>query len=186
MRENLKRIRAAREMTQAGLAEALAQAGRPIPVASIAKIEAGDRRVDVDDLAALAEALETPIAQLLVDPDITAFKALTTHAQQTLDGVIEAIDRMEMAAINVAMFAQDHIDELTGGQRLAAKDWVTMGPERLIEEYKEHWLRESAAERDWQERTNSKPTLEDLESGEFWEYYRQTWEFGNVEHPEAP
>lgn len=54
-------------MTQAELAKALAEkVEHPIPVSSIGRIESGDRRVEVDDLMALAIALGvTPISLLL-------------------------------------------------------------------------------------------------------------------------
>lgn len=53
-------------MTQAELAKVLANNDHPIPVSSIGRIESGDRRVEVDDLMALAIALGvTPVALLL-------------------------------------------------------------------------------------------------------------------------
>ncbi len=53
-------------MTQADLAEALASNAHPIPISSIGRIENGDRRIEVDDLMALAVALGvTPVALLL-------------------------------------------------------------------------------------------------------------------------
>lgn len=66
--ENVRRIRADTRTTQAELARRLAENGRPIPVASIGRIESGERRVEVDDLVAIAIALGvTPLALLLPD-----------------------------------------------------------------------------------------------------------------------
>lgn len=63
---NIGRVRFAREMTQQALSDRLTQLGRPIPTSSIGKIEAGLRTVDVDDLMALALALEvSPLGLLL-------------------------------------------------------------------------------------------------------------------------
>jgi len=63
---NLKRIRTSAGITQAQLSERLSQMGHPIKTASIGKIESADRRVEVDDLMALALALDTsPLALLL-------------------------------------------------------------------------------------------------------------------------
>jgi transcriptional regulator with XRE-family HTH domain len=63
---NLRRIRRQREMTTAQLSRRLAELGQPIQDTGITKIEKGERRVDVDDLMALALALGvTPNALLL-------------------------------------------------------------------------------------------------------------------------
>lgn len=62
--ENLKRARG--EMTYAELSRRLEAVGRPIPPLGLRRIEAGDRRVDVDDLMALALVLNmSPLALLL-------------------------------------------------------------------------------------------------------------------------
>lgn len=64
MMENLKRARG--EMTYAELSRRLEAVGRPIPPLGLRRIEAGDRRVDVDDLMALALVLNvSPLALLL-------------------------------------------------------------------------------------------------------------------------
>lgn len=47
------------------LAERVTEAGRPMSASVLGKIESGARRVDVDDLAAFADALGVPPAQLL-------------------------------------------------------------------------------------------------------------------------
>lgn len=57
-------------MTTAELSRRLAELGQPIQDSGITKIESGTRRVDVDDLVALAVALEvTPNALLLPGTD---------------------------------------------------------------------------------------------------------------------
>lgn len=59
-------MRRERELTQDDLSKRLALLGRPMPTASIGRLESGDRRVDVDDLMALAYALDvSPLALLL-------------------------------------------------------------------------------------------------------------------------
>lgn len=60
VRENIREIRLARELTQAQLAE-LAQ----LPTQSITEIENGARRVNVDDLVAICRALKVRPARLL-------------------------------------------------------------------------------------------------------------------------
>lgn len=67
LRENLKRIRSEeRRYTFAELSKRLKDIGRPIPVLGLRRIEMGQRRVDVDDLMALALALDVPPVLLLL------------------------------------------------------------------------------------------------------------------------
>jgi transcriptional regulator with XRE-family HTH domain len=68
--ENVRVIRDRRGLSQQQLAARLAELGRPMQASTVAKIEVGDRRVDVDDLAALAVALNVPVARLLL-PDVS-------------------------------------------------------------------------------------------------------------------
>ena len=63
--ENIRRYRG--KLTFAELSARLEEIGRPIPVLGLRRIEKGDRRVDVDDLLAIARALDVPPA-LLVYP----------------------------------------------------------------------------------------------------------------------
>jgi transcriptional regulator with XRE-family HTH domain len=67
--KNLRAIRDRRRLSQEDLAVALAAVGRPMQRSAIAKVEKGDRRVDVDDLVALALALNVTPARLLL-PDV--------------------------------------------------------------------------------------------------------------------
>lgn len=54
---------------QRTLAERVTAAGRPMSTSVLGKVEASARRVDIDDLVALAAALEVPPARLLSDTD---------------------------------------------------------------------------------------------------------------------
>jgi hypothetical protein len=65
VRENVQRLRQARRMTFVELSAELSALGRPIPVLGLRRIETGTRRVDVDDLVALAETFGVSPAQLL-------------------------------------------------------------------------------------------------------------------------
>jgi transcriptional regulator with XRE-family HTH domain len=67
---NVKRVRQALGLTQAELSELLERNGRPIPTASIGKIESGLRKVEVDDLMALAFALDMSPLGLLLPVDV--------------------------------------------------------------------------------------------------------------------
>lgn len=69
LRHNIRRIREDRRITYVELSERLSNVGRPIPVLGLRRIERGERRVDVDDLAALAVVLDTPPVDLMVPSD---------------------------------------------------------------------------------------------------------------------
>jgi transcriptional regulator with XRE-family HTH domain len=74
---NLRRIRQERGLSYAELARRLAKIGHPILDTGLLKIEKGDRRIDVDDLTALAIALGTTPNRLLL-PDADAGHATGT------------------------------------------------------------------------------------------------------------
>lgn len=60
VRENIRYIRTDKELTQAELATVA-----DLPSQSITEIENGARRVNVDDLVAIARALGVPFSRLL-------------------------------------------------------------------------------------------------------------------------
>jgi transcriptional regulator with XRE-family HTH domain len=66
---NIRRLREARRLGHTALSQELADAGRDIAPLGLRRIETGDRRVDVDDLLALAAALEVP-PNILLMPDV--------------------------------------------------------------------------------------------------------------------
>jgi transcriptional regulator with XRE-family HTH domain len=62
----VRRLREARHLTYAELSRQLADMGREIPPLGLRRIESGERRVDADDLVALAAALNvSPITLLM-------------------------------------------------------------------------------------------------------------------------
>ncbi|MFI2761419.1 helix-turn-helix domain-containing protein [Streptomyces echinatus] len=65
VRENVRRLRESHGMTYAELSDHLHNAGCPIAVLGLQRIETGTRRVDVDDLVALAEVFGVEPASLL-------------------------------------------------------------------------------------------------------------------------
>lgn len=68
VRANIQRLREDQNLGYSKLARILEEIHRPIPELGLRRIEAGDRRVDVDDLMALAAALTVSPATLLM-PD---------------------------------------------------------------------------------------------------------------------
>jgi transcriptional regulator with XRE-family HTH domain len=69
---NIRRIRGQRGLTYVKLATQLTEAGRPIPVLGLRRIERRERRVDADDLTALAVVLGVTVQQLLDPPSCQA------------------------------------------------------------------------------------------------------------------
>ncbi|MFE7719591.1 helix-turn-helix domain-containing protein [Nocardia rhizosphaerihabitans] len=99
VRANVARHRKRLDLSYADLARRLESAGRPIPVLGLSRIEAGDRRVDADDLVALAYVLEVNPHALLVplidiragEPESVAVTGISDpvpgeHLWQWLDG----------------------------------------------------------------------------------------------------
>jgi transcriptional regulator with XRE-family HTH domain len=66
VRQNIERIRTAKRLTYVELSEQLTELGRRIPVLGLRRIERGERRVDADDLMALAVALGVNPSSLLL------------------------------------------------------------------------------------------------------------------------
>lgn len=66
---NVKHIRESQRLTFVALSERLTNVGRPIAVLGLRRIERGERRVDADDLLALARALGVHPVDLLVSDE---------------------------------------------------------------------------------------------------------------------
>lgn len=93
VQENVARLRKARGKTTYELAQMLKEAGRPIPQSGVSRIESGGRRVDVDDLTALAVVLGvSPAALLLPLNDRAGARISVTGA-----GEVDAADAWDWA-----------------------------------------------------------------------------------------
>ncbi|QII04347.1 helix-turn-helix transcriptional regulator [Rhodococcoides fascians A25f] len=68
VRKNIARVRNDRGMTLRALSDTMSELGHPLSNSSISQIENGSRRVDVDDLMALAIALDVSPNTLLIEP----------------------------------------------------------------------------------------------------------------------
>lgn len=89
--DNLVRLRKARGLSTTRLSAELKGIGHSIPATGITRIEKGERRVDVDDLAALAVALKvSPTAFLL---------------PQTLVGDVQIAPECSVTAVEAWMWA---------------------------------------------------------------------------------
>lgn len=66
LRQNIKFWRESQNLSFADLARRLEEVGRPIATLGLSRIEKGERRVDADDLLALAEVLGASPASLLM------------------------------------------------------------------------------------------------------------------------
>lgn len=106
---NLARIREGQGISTTQLAARLKEAGRPIAATSITKIEKGTRRVDADDLVALAVVLGVTPLTLLLPPvadqspvEITAAGTLTARrAWRWADGVAPLGDDDDPAEFHI-------------------------------------------------------------------------------------
>jgi transcriptional regulator with XRE-family HTH domain len=66
VRANMKRLMELQNLGYAQLSRKLAEVGRSIPDLGLRRVEAGDRRIDVDDLMALAAAFDVSPVTLLM------------------------------------------------------------------------------------------------------------------------
>lgn len=68
VRRNVRRLREQRRWSYREVEERLSRAGRAIPTLGLSAIDTGERRVDVDDLVALAAVFDLGIEELLQPP----------------------------------------------------------------------------------------------------------------------
>lgn len=89
LRTNIKRIREGQRLTFVEVSERLTSVGRQIPVLGLRRIERGERRVDVDDLFALAYVLGVPPLYLLIPNDLAgdAPYSIAPAVEATADAV---------------------------------------------------------------------------------------------------
>lgn len=127
VRSNLRRIRDRQGISGPDLSAKLIDLGRPIPPLGIHRIEAGKRRVDVDDLMALAVALQvSPISLLMPVSD-------DPEAQVTATGVgpLTAYELLSWLRANGPLQRQAR----TANMRLSLPEWdVEYELERIAKE----------------------------------------------------
>jgi transcriptional regulator with XRE-family HTH domain len=89
---NIHLLRKAQGLTQVEMSARLVDLGRPIPANSLSRIEIGQRRVDLDDLGAIAQALGTEPHELL---DGTAIRGVISRRAEALRAEADRIEREE-------------------------------------------------------------------------------------------
>ena len=90
---NVKAARKHYAVTQKQLSERLSQVGRPMSVATISLMEAGRRRITVDELAALGRAFDCGVATLLRSSPFLGPhpEELREYYVRLTDGTVEAV-----------------------------------------------------------------------------------------------
>jgi transcriptional regulator with XRE-family HTH domain len=99
VKAQIRRLREQRGLSLQALSEQLETVGRPILASGLSKIEAGTRRVDVDDLVALAEALGATPDDLLTAPDAAPKAVDATVVMLRVAAELEAAARVQVATI---------------------------------------------------------------------------------------
>jgi transcriptional regulator with XRE-family HTH domain len=87
---NVKRLRTEQNLGLRGLSNKLGEVGRPLGHSAVDQIEKGTRRVDVDDLVALAAALGVSPITLLMPEMPGADKPAETVPAPGVDGGVSA------------------------------------------------------------------------------------------------
>lgn len=91
VRVNIRRYREQRRLSYRELSDRLSEAGRPIPTLGLSRIENGERRVDADDLVALAAALHVNPSALLLPPEVVGRRTGDAQTRGTGDVQITGV-----------------------------------------------------------------------------------------------
>lgn len=97
--ENLRRLRDARRITTMELAERVCAQGVPMSAFTVTRIEKLGRRVTVDELTALADALGVRTVQLLRDPDADPLSEIAALADELLSGPLSVEITMDETGV---------------------------------------------------------------------------------------
>ena len=132
--DNVERIRKARQLNQKELSALLKGVGRPMLPTVVSKIERGERRIDVDDLVALALALNVSPMTLLLPPTAgdepvkltDTYEVSARTAWQWAEGQRTAMDwdpgegvRLAGPGVDPAIASEAYEREQEYGRRLA-------------------------------------------------------------------
>lgn len=118
-RQRLQEARAARRWTQQQLSEAMAELGSPMDRVTIAKLERGRRQARVEELVALAAALDVSPLYLILPVRLDAKVKLAPKL------TLEAIDALRWASGQGPL---DRANERTYRFQAPTVPWVTWTP----------------------------------------------------------
>ena len=127
LRVNITTLRERRNLTYAELSRRLKGAGRAIPELGLRRIEGGHRRVDVDDLVAIAAALEVSPITLLMPQAADANEAAATSV-----GTVTAGKLWRWLAAETPLFGDTPSDAL-GFMLRSVPDWLVGTDYNLVE-----------------------------------------------------
>jgi transcriptional regulator with XRE-family HTH domain len=141
VRAEIRRRREQRKLSLQTLSDYLEVLGRPILPSGLSKIESGDRRVDVDDLVVLADALGTVPSALLRGGLPKKPGGYTEEDQENATVAIDALRRCEAAGMTRYEIVE-HMNAQDAWQRVKERDpSVTIGDDGI-----DAWLAEVKAE----------------------------------------
>jgi transcriptional regulator with XRE-family HTH domain len=153
--ENAHKIRTQRRLTLADVADRMTALGRPLTLNGVSKIERGNRGVDLDDVVALARALDVPPVVLILplgaEPTVEVFpgaSASTWDAARWFTGEQQFpsdvpgqqwADRRRWEQSPVALFRTHdrlvqaflRVDSTAGSRSGADKVWLSMRDDAL-------------------------------------------------------
>jgi transcriptional regulator with XRE-family HTH domain len=101
VKAQVRRLREQRKLSLQALSDRMVEVGRPILPSGLSKIESGDRRVDVDDLVALAEAMWATPDDLLTAPDAPPKAVDQVETMLRVAAELEAAARVQTGYLGV-------------------------------------------------------------------------------------
>lgn len=113
---NIRRMRLERGLAFTEVAEQLEKLGRGIPTWGLRKIESGGRRVDVDDLVAIAVVLRTSPASLLMP-------RINEVGPTDLVAIIDLGPELEANDVWAWLTAQRSIDPAVDYMEFGSRSW---------------------------------------------------------------
>lgn len=136
--ENVRVLRKERGLGLADLSARLAELGRPLSLKVLSKMELGDRGIDVDDLVALAGALDVTPERLLMPPRLATERRVAELAEQWAAQTTQSQNAIRAAAITAAQLraiveddgeAQDALERFFSSRFPEGSHW----PRSLVE-----------------------------------------------------
>jgi transcriptional regulator with XRE-family HTH domain len=131
VRERVQHIRRAQNKSLGDVSRALTALPEPHPlsVSTLSQIENGGRRIDVDDLHALAAVLEVPIVDLLQDPKHPLAGLIDVSAEEfaALKAKVAAIESAQAIYDKTVGPAQAWVDKIVGPMQAFADNYVNSG-----------------------------------------------------------